>query len=122
MGWTSHRDAALNYADGMNIFQATASPQHVWTFAVDHPMVALRDVHAPRTALLFSHTLLVSTTSVIVIVLQILKFGMELDVPLRRAVTSTSHLGSVCLSTQLTLRTSKCTFALTKIPLTKELV
>ena len=37
MGWTSHRDAALNYADGMNIFLATASPQHVWTFAVDHP-------------------------------------------------------------------------------------
>ena len=32
--WTSHRNA-LNYADGMNIFLATASPQHVWTFAVD---------------------------------------------------------------------------------------
>ena len=25
----------FNYADGMNIFLATATPQHVWTFAVD---------------------------------------------------------------------------------------
>ena len=31
--------AGFNYADGMNIFLATATPQHVWTFAVDqvHP-------------------------------------------------------------------------------------
>ena len=123
MGWTSHRDAALNYADGMNVFLATASPQHVWTFAVDHLHYGPpRDVHAPRAALYCSHTLLVPTTSVIVIVLQILKFGMELDVPLRRAATSTTHLGSMCLSTQLTLRTLKCAFALTRIPLTKELV
>ena len=34
--WTPDR-TALNYADGMNIFLATATPQqHVWTFAVDH--------------------------------------------------------------------------------------
>ncbi len=36
--WTSAR-TGLNYADGVNIFLATPTPTHVWTFAMDHQYV-----------------------------------------------------------------------------------
>ena len=40
MDWSPSR-TGLNYADGVNVFLSTATPQHVWTFATDQSFYGL---------------------------------------------------------------------------------